>query len=167
MAFPPIPKTMKAWQYLTATGGIDKNLVLNDSVPLPTVSSRLGDADLLVRVLAASLNPGDYNFPNLGPIARAAVRTPATPGVDFCGRVVQTTETVDDFAIGDLVFGRIAVQKHGTTGEYIVAPTKACAHVPEGVSVDDAAAVGVAGMTAYRMFYSNRRRYVTACRKEN
>ncbi|KAK4149916.1 hypothetical protein C8A00DRAFT_18473 [Chaetomidium leptoderma] len=140
---------MKAWQYSATTGGIEKNIVLNDAVPLPTVSSRLGDAELLIRVLAASLNPADYKGPELGFIARAVIRTPATPGMDFCGRVVQATRTVDDFGIGDLVFGRIDAQQHGTMAEYIVAPTKACAPVPEGLSVDDAAALGVAGMTAY------------------
>ncbi len=151
---PPIPQTMRAWQYSSTAGGIEKNLAINDAVPLPTLSSRLGDAELLVRVLAASLNPADYKAPELGLVARAVFRTPATPGMDFCGRVVQTTQTVDDFAIGDLVFGRLGPQQHGTMGEYIVAPTKACARVPDGVSVDDAAAIGVAGITAYRRFFS-------------
>ncbi|GAB1318554.1 Reticulon-4-interacting protein 1, mitochondrial [Madurella fahalii] len=150
-----VPQTMKAWQYSTAAGGIENNLVLNDSVALPTLSSRLGDAELLVRVLSASINPADYKLPELGPIARVAIRTPATPGADFCGRVVQATRTVNGFAIGDLVFGRIDPQQHGTCAEYIVVPTKACTHVPEGVSVDEAAAIGVAGITAYHTISPN------------
>ncbi len=144
---------MRAWQYSTAAGGLEKNLVFGDAVPLPTVSSRLGDGELLIRVLSAGLNPADYKVPEMGLIARTIIRLPATPGMDFCGRVVQTTRTVDDFAIGDLVFGRLDPQQHGTTSEYIVAPTKACAPVPQGVGVDEAAAIGVAGMTAYRTFY--------------
>lgn len=147
---PAVPKTMKAWQYSATAGGIEKNLALHDSVPVPAMSSRLGDSELLVQVLAASLNPADYKAPELGFVARAVIRTPATPCMDFCGRVVQTTGTVDDFAIGDLVYGYLGPQQHGTMAEYTVAPTKACARVPDGVSVDDAAAVGVAGMTAYR-----------------
>jgi NADPH:quinone reductase-like Zn-dependent oxidoreductase len=155
MASKDAPKTMKAWQYSSTTGGIEKNLVLNDSVPIPTVSSRRGDAELLIQVVSASINPADYKAPELGLVARAVIRTPATPGMDFCGRVVQTTETVDDFAVGDLVFGRIDVQQHGTTAEYVVAPTKTCTPVPEGVSPDDAAAVGVAGITAYQTIAPN------------
>jgi NADPH:quinone reductase-like Zn-dependent oxidoreductase len=147
-----VPKTMRAWQYSTATGGLEKNLVLNEAAPLPTLSPRLGDAELLIQVLSASINPADYKVPELGAVTRFVIRTPATPGMDFCGRVVQTTRTVDDFAIGDLVFGRIDAQQHGTCAGYIVAPTRACAHLLEGVSVDEAAAVGVAGMTEYRMF---------------
>lgn len=141
---------MKAWQYSTTAGGIQNHLVLNDSAVLPTLSSRLGDAELLVRVLSASINPADYKVPELGAVARVVIHTPATPGMDFCGRVVQATRTVDEFAIGDLVFGRIDAQQHGTCAEYVAVPTKACARVPEGVSVDEAAAIGVAGMTAYR-----------------
>lgn len=142
---------MTAWQYSSTTPTLEHNLTLSPSVPLPTISPRLGDAELLVRVLSASLNPADYKVPEVGVLARAVIpRLPATPGMDFCGRVVQATRTVDDFAIEDLVFGRIEPQQHGTCGEYIVTPTKACAHVPEGVGVDEAAAVGVAGLTAYR-----------------
>jgi NADPH:quinone reductase-like Zn-dependent oxidoreductase len=166
MASTQIPETMKAWQYSSTTGGIEKNLVLNDSVAIPTISSRLGDTELLIQVVSASINPADYKAPELGLVARAVIRTPATPGMDFSGRVVQTTPTVDDFAIGDLVFGRIDVQQHGTTAEYIVAPTKACAPVPEGVSLDDAATVGVAGITAYRRFPSRHLIIVNSWRAE-
>ncbi|KAJ4289294.1 hypothetical protein N0V88_007045 [Collariella sp. IMI 366227] len=154
MAPATIPTTMRAWQYTTTTGGIEKNLTLNDAASVPAISSRLGDAELLVQVLAASLNPADYKVPELGLVARAKIHTPATPGMDFCGRVVQTTRTVDDFAIGDLIFGRIDATQHGTLAKYIVAPTKTCAVVPEGVSVDEAAAVGVAGLTAYHAISS-------------
>ncbi|KAL2267869.1 hypothetical protein VTJ83DRAFT_5146 [Remersonia thermophila] len=140
---------MKAWEYSTAAGGLEKNLVLNPSAPVPTLSPKLGDSELLVRVLAASLNPADHKVAELGVLSKLAVRHPATPGMDFCGRVVQTTSTVDNFAIGDLVFGNLGVTQHGTLAEYIVVPTKACAHVPDGVSVEDAAATPVAGLTEY------------------
>jgi NADPH:quinone reductase-like Zn-dependent oxidoreductase len=150
---PAVPETMRAWQYTSTTGGLEKNLVLKGSVPIPALSSRpTGDGELLIKVLAASLNPADYKVPELGLVARAVIRTPATPGCDFCGRVVKTSPTVDSFAVGDLVFGHVDAQQHGTLGEYFVAPAKACAAVPEGLAVDDAAAVGVAAMTAYRKF---------------
>lgn len=153
MTSPFPPKTMTAWQYSATAGGIQTHLTLNPSAAVPTVSPRLGDAELLIQVLSASLNPADYKVPEMGVVARAKIHFPATPGMDFCGRVVQATRTVDDFAIGDLVFGRIDAQQHGTCGAYVVAPTRTCATVPAGVSVDEAAAVGVAGMTAYRAWF--------------
>jgi NADPH:quinone reductase and related Zn-dependent oxidoreductases len=143
---------MKAWQYSSTAGGIEKNLVLNQNVPVPSLAPYIGarDSVLLVRVLSASLNPVDYKVPELGIVSRAVTGMQATPGLDFCGRVVQSTPTVDDFAVGDLVFGHLDFQQHGTTGEYIVVPTKHCARVPEGVSIDEAATLGVAAVTAYR-----------------
>lgn len=149
MASAAPPQTMRAWQYSKTAGGIEKNLALNDSVPLPTLSSRRGDAELLIQVLSAALNPADHKVPEMGLAARAVIRTPATPCMDFCGRVVQTTGTVDDFAIGDLVFGRLDPQQHGAMAQYLVAPTKACARVPDGVSPDEAAAMPLAAMTAF------------------
>ncbi|KAL2018370.1 hypothetical protein VTK56DRAFT_905 [Thermocarpiscus australiensis] len=146
---------MRAWQYSTASGGIQKHLVLNDSAPQPTVSPHRGSAELLIQVLSASLNPADYKIAELGFVSRAVIRTPATPGMDFCGRVAQTSRTVDDFAVGDLVFGRVGAQQHGTCAEYVVAPAKACAHVPEGVSADEAAAIPTAGLTAYQTISAN------------
>ena len=148
----PLPRTMRAWRYSTTVGDIEGKLELHDDVPLPALSpSPSSSSELLVEVLSAGLNPVDYKVAELGLVGRAAVRTPATPGCDFCGRVVQTASSSgSDFAIGDLVFGRVSPQQYGSCGEYLVAPAKSCARVPDGVAVDEAAAVPVAGLTAYR-----------------
>lgn len=148
----PLPRTMRAWRYSTTVGDIEGKLELHDDVPLPALSpSPSSSSELLVEVLSAGLNPVDYKVAELGLVGRAAVRTPATPGCDFCGRVVQTASSSgSDFAIGDLVFGRVSPQQYGSCGEYLVAPAKSCARVPDGVAVDEAAAVPVAGLTAYQ-----------------
>ncbi|KXX80019.1 Reticulon-4-interacting protein 1, mitochondrial [Madurella mycetomatis] len=145
MSTADLPKLMKAWQYSTATGGIQNHLVLNDSVALPTLSSRLGDAELLVRVLSASINPADYKVPSG---RRCACRDPhpAYSGDGFW------RPRRAGYAY---LFGRIDAQQHGTCAEYVVVPTKACARVPDGVSVDEAAAIGVAGITAYQTISPN------------
>ncbi|KAK3933907.1 chaperonin 10-like protein [Diplogelasinospora grovesii] len=141
--------TMKAWQYSSTLGGLEKNLVLKEDVPVPQLSPRLGDSEVLVEIISASINPADYKVPELGLVARAMIRTPATPGMDFCGRVVKTGRTVDSFAIGEKVFGRIEGTQHGTLGQYIVAPATCCATLPDGVDPDHAAAIGTAGLTTY------------------
>ncbi|KAK4198010.1 hypothetical protein QBC40DRAFT_205975 [Triangularia verruculosa] len=149
-----IPKTMKAHIYASASPTLEANLSISTSVPTPTLS---GPNDLLVQVLSASINPADHKLPALpGLIRRFAVKLPATPGMDFSGRVVQTGAKVDSVAVGDLVYGRLEPQQHGTLGEYIVAPLKAVALLPkEGVTVDEAAALGVAGLTAYQTIHPN------------
>ncbi|KAK3312213.1 hypothetical protein B0H66DRAFT_395761 [Apodospora peruviana] len=145
-----LPLTMRAWQYTSTTTGLENNLILNPEAPVPTLSSKYGDSEILIQVLSTSLNPADYKVPELGLIVRAVIRTPATPCMDFCGRVVAATRTVDTFRVGELVFGRLDVTQHGTCGEYIVAPTKVCSSVPAGLDSDTAASIPCAGMTAYQ-----------------
>ncbi|KAK3688747.1 hypothetical protein B0T22DRAFT_375860 [Podospora appendiculata] len=141
---------MKAWQYTTATGGLEKNLKLT-TLPLPTLSPVHSAAEVLIQVLSAALNPADYKLPELGLVSHAIIRTPAVPGMDFCGRVVKATSTVDSLRIGELVFGRIDASQHGTLAEYIAAPARMCTPLPTGVDPDIGATLGVAGLTAYKV----------------
>ncbi|EAA30152.1 NAD(P)-binding protein [Neurospora crassa] len=151
-----IPPTMRAWQYSQTTGGLEQNLVLKDDVPVPTLSPRVGDKELLIEVLSASINPSDYKIAELPlNLGRAVVRTPATPAWDFCGRVVKTTNIVDNFRVGEIVFGRQAPTQHGACGQYIVASANACASLPSGVDVDEAASLPCAGLTAYQTIAPN------------
>ncbi|KAK3389931.1 hypothetical protein B0H63DRAFT_464539 [Podospora didyma] len=152
----PASGTMKAWQYASVDGGLEKNLVLNDDVPLPKLSVRGRDTELLVEVISASINPSDYKLPELGLIFRAVVGSPATPGVDFCGRVVKTTPLVDSFQVGELVCGRLDPSQHGSLGQFVTAPTRVCTSVPSaGVTTHQASTVGVAGITAYQAIAPN------------
>jgi alkaline phosphatase D len=47
---------MKAWQYKSVSGGMEKNLHVNDNAPRPIPS----DDEILVQVHAMALNPVDY-----------------------------------------------------------------------------------------------------------
>jgi len=145
---------MKAYIYTTSSPTLESNLSISTSVPTPTLT---GADDLLVQVLSASINPADYKVPELpGLIRRAVIKLPATPGMDFCGRVAQIGTKVDSIAVGDLVFGRLDAQQRGTLGDYVVTPVKGVALLPkEGVTIDEAAAIGVAGLTAYQSIQPN------------
>lgn len=50
------PTTMKAWQYDSVAGGLEKNLKINDTAAQPAI----GDDEILVEVHAMALNPVDY-----------------------------------------------------------------------------------------------------------
>lgn len=158
---PVVPATMRAWQYTHTHGGLEKNLVLNDTTPLPAHwrdAKALGRDEVLVQVLAASLNPVDYKVPELPVVGRVAVKKPASPGQDFAGRVVASGAGADSQAPAPsaLVFGRIhGPSQHGTLAEYTVARRQALAVLPEGVGVQDAAGVGTAGLTAYQAIVPN------------
>ncbi|KAK4183485.1 hypothetical protein QBC35DRAFT_443270 [Podospora australis] len=151
-----LPKTMRAWRYHSFAAGprLEQNLKIEDSLPVPT----LGRNHALVKVLSVSLNPADYKAPELpGPIRRIAYSLPATPGCDFCGRVVQLSADSAAVKVGDLVFGRVLPGRGsviGTLAEYISVPAAAVAKVPQtGLSVDEAAAMGVVGNTAWQAIY--------------
>ncbi|KAK5317563.1 hypothetical protein LTR93_008775 [Exophiala xenobiotica] len=92
------PTTMKAWRYTSVAGGMEKNLKLETNVPLPPV----GKNEVLVEVLSAGLNPADYKVPEIPYLGALAVRRPAVPCADFCGRRVVAGSGGDD---DELVFG--------------------------------------------------------------
>jgi NADPH:quinone reductase-like Zn-dependent oxidoreductase len=108
------------------------------------------DADeVLVRVHSSSVNAMEWHLMNGKPYVFRAVfgfrpRTP-TLGADVSGTVVATGEKVTRFQPGDAVFGEI---HHGGYAEYAVAKEEFLAAKPSGVSFEDTAAIGVAGLTA-------------------
>jgi NADPH:quinone reductase-like Zn-dependent oxidoreductase len=109
-----------------------------------------GDDELLVRVHAASVNPFDWHMLTGVPyIARmqAGLRGPKEGrlGVDYSGTVEAVGAGVTQFEPGDEVFGG----RDGAFGEYVTPrEAGAVARKPENVSFQQAAAVGIAGLTA-------------------
>lgn len=109
-----------------------------------------GGDEILVRVVAAGVNPLDYHFMRGTPyILRmmAGIGTPDDPrvGVDFSGIVEAVGPDVTRFAPGDAVFGGAS----GAFAEYLtISESKAVAKKPGSVSFAQAAGVAIAGVTA-------------------
>ncbi|KAL6407188.1 uncharacterized protein AUP68_10015 [Ilyonectria robusta] len=142
-------ETMKAWQYSTMNGKLEDCISLKD-IPKPTQSS-LSTGQILVQIISASLNPVDYKLPESGMLGRMMISRPATPGLDFCGRVIAKHPSSSAFEEGQLVFGGFASSKGpGTLSQYTVIPEAFCAALPAGIDPDDASAVGTAATTAYQ-----------------
>ncbi|KXH65245.1 zinc-binding oxidoreductase [Colletotrichum salicis] len=111
----------------------------------------LGKEELIIEVISASLNPADYKVPESTLIGRLMVARPATPAMDFCGRVVATHLSSSSFQIGQLVFGGYAgVGQRGTLAEYIIISRAHCAPLPDGIDPDQGAAIGTAATTAWQ-----------------
>ncbi|MFK7957441.1 MAG: NAD(P)-dependent alcohol dehydrogenase [Lysobacterales bacterium] len=106
--------------------------------------------DVRVRVVAASANPLDWHYLRGSPYLMRLMSGLGTPndtsvGVDFAGVVDAVGVNVTEFQPGDRVFGGVG----GAFGEFVVrAQDRAIAHIPEGVSFEQAAAVPIAGVTA-------------------
>ena len=143
---------MCAWQLSGSSGGIDKNLTLNNSAPLPTKSKSLGPNDVLVQIFSSALNPVDYKLAEVSLLRMVVYGTLATPGIDYAGRVVAIGKSPkSDIKPGQLVFGcTYQPTKFGTLAEYAVVPRSGCVPIPEDVKVADAASIGCAGHTAYQ-----------------
>jgi NADPH:quinone reductase-like Zn-dependent oxidoreductase len=109
----------------------------------------LTDDRVLVRVRASSLNKADLHqlrgFPRLlRPVTRNGVLRPKSVlfGTDFAGVVEAVGKDVTDLAPGDEVFGG----RSGAFAEYVSAIN--VVRKPPGVSLEDAATMGIAGLTA-------------------
>ena len=131
----------------TEYGGPD-GLRLED-VPVPSP----GPNEVLVRVVAASLNPLDWHYMRGKPYllrTSAGYRRPkrALRGVDAAGVVEAVGAEVTDFKPGDQVFGLCA----GSLAEYGVSEAKdELVAKPEALSYERAAALPIAGCTALQV----------------
>lgn len=143
---------MRAWAYSNVATGLEKSLSRSEAAS-PPPKSALSPTSVLVQVLYMSINPADYKLAELGLLARALISPPASPGMDYAGRVVRAGASMATFQPGELVFGRIEPNKYGTLAEYIVVKNSdGIAHVPEGLETKMAelASVGTCGLTAWQ-----------------
>lgn len=150
-----IPSIMKAWLWTTTSGGLEKNLTNSDTAHRP--GQTLRPNQVLIKVMSTSINPADYKVPEMGFIYKCVVSTPASPGMDYSGKVVATGSKVSNVKIGQLVFGCLPLpNQYGTLAEYIVSRDDVVVPLPEGVGLDDAATVGIAGQTAIQVIKDNQ-----------
>ena len=109
-----------------------------------------GPNDVIVAVRAAAVNPLDYHYMRGSPYLMRLATGIGKPGdqrmgVDFAGVVAEVGDGVTKFAVGDAVFGG----RSGAFAEYLLVPENhAIAAKPDSVSFEDAAAVGIAALTA-------------------
>jgi len=108
------------------------------------------DDELLIKILAASVNPLDWHLMRGKPLlARPMMGGPlkpkvTRPGVDFAGKVEAIGRNVTQFKPGDEVFGAC----RGTLAEYVCAAENKLALKPANLAFEDAAAVPVAAISA-------------------
>ncbi len=134
---------MKALLY-DQFGGIERFRIGAVSDPL------VGPDSLLVKVVAAGLNPVDYKVREgyLQGLMQAVF--PVVPGWDVAGVVVKTGLDTPEFAVGDevLAYARKDFVQGGTLAELVEVPVRTAAHKPSGLGFEEAAALPLAGLTA-------------------
>lgn len=112
-------------------------------VPVPEVEAD----EVLVKVRYSSVNAKDWHLLTGKPYVFRAMGLDFTPilGADVSGVVVAIGQDVSRFQVGDEVFG---LMESGAYAEYAKTKDRHLAAVPPGVSLQDAAAVPLAGLTA-------------------
>jgi NADPH:quinone reductase-like Zn-dependent oxidoreductase len=113
----------------------------------------VGPDTVLVRARATSVNPVDWKI--RGGYLRAAYphHLPIIPGWDVSGVVEQVGPAVrTGLRVGDEVYGYIRRDDvcFGTAAELVPAPERAVTRKPSSVSFEEAAALPLAGCTAYQ-----------------
>jgi NADPH2:quinone reductase len=145
---------MKAVAY-SQFGGAETLQVVDLPVP------HIGPDTVLVKVVAAGLNPVDYKVREGYLEGLIDTHFPAVPGWDVAGVVVQAGLDTPELTEGDevLAYARKDVVSGGTLAEYVAVPVRTATRKPADLSFEEAAALPLAGLTALQ---SIRRAGVTA-----
>ena len=129
---------------LNSFGAADQ-LVLED-VPMPVHGAR----DVLVRVVAAGVNPIDWKIRSGAVAGFFPVQPPATLGWDAAGIVAAVGAEVDAFKAGDAVYFFADFAHGGTYAEYVAVDASQVALKPRTVSFAGAAAIPAPALAAWR-----------------
>ncbi|MER7369256.1 LLM class flavin-dependent oxidoreductase [Nonomuraea wenchangensis] len=132
----------------------DPSVIRHDELPIPAP----GPGEVLIKVAGTSFNPSEVGLRS-GLLAAAVpewagLRLPYTLGWDVAGTVVETGPGLAWPRVGDEVIGRL---DGGAAASYALAPARVLARAPHGVPLADAAAIPVAGLTAWQAVHEHAR----------
>jgi NADPH:quinone reductase-like Zn-dependent oxidoreductase len=138
-----LPRTMRAVS-VAEPGGPGELVTRTIAVP-----ARVG-SEVLVRVVAAGVNPVDATTRSGDGVSPGAHSWPIVPGYDFSGVVAESPYAEFPLQPGDEVFGMTAFPRTtGSYAEYVSVPAMSVARKPRVLSHVEAAAVPLAALTAW------------------
>lgn len=134
---------------IEAYGG--KEQLVEKEVTLP----ELGAHQVLVKEEATSINPIDWKLREGYLKQMFDWEFPIILGWDVAGTIEAIGSEVTDWAVGDAVFARPETTKYGTYAEYTLVDDHLLARIPENVTFNEAAAVPLAGLTAWQALFDH------------
>ncbi len=131
---------MKAMQF-HSSGGPEVLQLADLPIPEP------GQGQVLIRVEAVGVNFIEIYF------RKGIYKTslPATPGSEAAGTIEELGPGVTGFAVGDAVVSTSVI---GSYAEYALVPAAQLIRIPPAVTMEQAAAVMLQGMTAHYLAFS-------------
>ncbi|MFN3707498.1 NADP-dependent oxidoreductase [Microcella sp.] len=131
---------------MTEIGGPE--VLQSIDAPMPVRAN----AEVLVKVLAAGVNPIDAKTRSGRGVSGAIRAYPAILGYDLCGEIVESPYQAHPLQPGRRVYGMTMVPRlDGTYAEYAVVPEAFLTPAPTTLSPVEAAAVPLAALTAWGM----------------
>jgi NADPH:quinone reductase-like Zn-dependent oxidoreductase len=127
----------------------DASVIRYEDVPRP----RPAGGEVLVRVAATSFNPTEAALVSGLLQAFLPVELPYTLGWDVAGTVAEIGPGTEGLALGDRVVGRLDAA--GAAAEYVRAPGALLVPAPVSVPLAHAAALPVAGLTAWQAVFEH------------
>ena len=142
---------MKA-QVLNKYGGPEDFQLLEVDKPVPK------ENEVLVKIRATAVNDYDWGIMRGKPYLYRLMFGFFKPkhkiiGMELAGVVEAVGEKVENFKVGDPVYGDTSDFGFGTFAEYMSINEKALVHKPKSMSFEEAATIPHASMLAYQSFY--------------
>jgi NADPH:quinone reductase-like Zn-dependent oxidoreductase len=106
------------------------------------------DDEVLVRVMAAGVNPVDTYVRQGMRSKGGSLEQPMILGYDIAGAVEKAGANVKTFKPGDAVYAYLSVPRGGGYAEFSIAKPEEMARKPTNIDFEKAAAVPLAGTTA-------------------
>jgi NADPH:quinone reductase-like Zn-dependent oxidoreductase len=123
-----------------------KEELIEKEVPKPVPK----EGEVQIEMHAASVNPIDWKLRAGYLQEMLPFSFPIILGWDAAGVVSEIGPGVSTVSVGDRVFVRPETTAEGTYAEYIVTHEHLLAKIPDNISFEEAAAVPLAGLTAYQ-----------------
>ncbi|MGX7131257.1 NADP-dependent oxidoreductase [Enterococcus songbeiensis] len=130
--------------------GNEEKLV-EEHVSLPEIKEN----QVLLKVKASGVNPIDWKLRE-GYLAKMFPwQFPIILGWDVAGEIVAIGDKVTKWEVGEAVFARPDTTRFGTYADYTIVDAELLAKKPENTSFAEAAAVPLAGLTAYQALFTH------------
>ena len=116
---------------------------------------KAGKEQVVVEVKATSINPIDWKLREGYLKQMMDFQFPIILGWDVAGVISEVGEGVTDWKVGDKVFARPETTRFGTYAEYTIVDRTLLAKIPDNISFEEAAAVPLAGLTAWQGLFDH------------
>jgi NADPH2:quinone reductase len=115
-----------------------------------------GSGEVRVRLAFSAVNPTDWRA-RTGFLGAVLPFPMQIPGQDGAGVIDAVGPNVDDARIGEAVWVYHAAWQRptGTAAQSVVVPCRQAVAVPEGIGLEQAAALGIPFMTAHRCLFAD------------